>query len=484
MYRLIETGLDLVIYMASAIFPVRHARSLLTAAILVLGIQLAQAQPDFVPLVEKHRSSVVSITSEEVTGGEGGILEQLPIPEDSPLYDYFQKFFESPHDGQGPPAQLLQSMGSGFIISDDGYVLTNAHVVQGEKIRVTLSDRRQLTAEVVGEDLPSDLALLKIDATDLSVAPIGDSDQLKVGQWVMAIGAPFGLQHTATQGIISGLGRSLPGDSYIPFIQTDAAVNPGNSGGPLFSLDGRVIGVNSMIYSGTGGYMGVSFAIPINVAMDVAEQLRTEGRVSRGWLGVMIQEVSPELAESFGLDERRGALVSAVMDDSPAAAAGLQSGDVILSFDGQPISNADELPTVVAGTEVGKTVSINLVRDGREQEIRLEVGELPEEVAGGATRERQERQSPEEGRLGISVSELPPEGGEPGVLVENVSPGPAASAGIQPGDIIQRFAGEEVRNPLQFQQLLEELPGGRTVAVLIRRGEQPLFVALDLPSSK
>ncbi|WP_303904293.1 DegQ family serine endoprotease [Thiohalomonas denitrificans] len=470
--------------MDNAISPVRQAGLLLVAAIFLCGVQLAQAQPNFVPLVEQYRDSVVSITSEEFTGGEGGILEQLPIPEDSPLYEYFKRFFDqAPHDGQGPPAQLQQSMGSGFIISEDGYVLTNAHVVQGQKLRVTLSDRRQVTARIVGEDLPSDIALLKIDATDLPAAPIGDSDELKVGQWVMAIGAPFGLQHTATQGIISALGRSLPGDAYIPFIQTDAAVNPGNSGGPLFSLDGQVIGVNSMIYSGTGGYMGVSFAIPINVAMDVAEQLRTKGKVSRGWLGVMIQEVTPELAESFGLDEPRGALVGAVMEDSPAASAGLQTGDVILSFDGQRISNADELPTIVAGTEPGKTVPILLIRDGREQEIRLRIGELPEEIVGG-TRDRQERSAPEEGRLGITVSELPPDVGETGVLVENVSPGPAALAGIQPGDIIQRFAGEEVRNPKQFQQLLEELPGGNTVAVLVRRGEQPLFVALELPPSE
>ncbi len=459
---------------------VRQAGLFVVAAVFAFTSHPVQAQPDFVPLVEKYSDSVVSITSEEVTGGAGSVLDQLPIPEGSPLYDYFKRFFEQAPQ-EGPPAELQQSMGSGFIISDDGYILTNSHVVQGAKIRVTLSDQREVTAKVVGADAPSDIALLKVNASDLPVAPIGDSEKLKVGQWVMAIGAPFGLRHTATQGIISALGRSLPGDVYIPFIQTDAAINPGNSGGPLFDLEGNVIGINSMIYSGTGGYMGVSFAIPINVAMDVAKQLRTTGKVSRGWLGVMIQDVTPDLAESFGLDKARGALVGGIMDDSPAASAGLQPGDIIVEFDGQPVSSADELPTMVAGTKPGKTVPVSVIRNGDERKIQLKVGELPEEVVGGGAPDRQKKQRPEEGRLGITVTGLPAEMGDMGVLVENVSPGAAALAGIQSGDIIQRFAGKEVRNPSQFQSLLDETPGGKTVAVLVRRGERPLFLALKLP---
>ncbi|MGE0081007.1 MAG: DegQ family serine endoprotease [Thiohalomonadaceae bacterium] len=439
---------------------------------LAAGTTIAQGQPDFTVLVERYGSAVVSVNAETPVGGFG----QMPIPEDSPFYDYFRRFFEIPP--RGPQMRPEVSMGSGFIISSNGFVLTNAHVLEGAKtVTIGLKDRRELKARVVGVDRPTDIALLKVEADKLPVVQLGNSNQLKVGQWVLAIGSPFGLEHTATQGIISALGRSLPGDSYVPFIQTDAAVNPGNSGGPLFDLDGRVIGVNSQIYSNSGGYMGVSFAIPINVAMEVAEQLKTTGKVQRGWLGVLVQDVTPELARSFGLERAQGALVSRVLPEGPAGKAGIEVGDVITAYNGKAIERSSDLPPLVARTRPGERATLGIVRGGKSRDIRITVEQLPE------TPEAETPVQPPPGRLGITVGALPPPMAKEmqGVLVLGVGDGPAAQAGIREGDVIQRIDNTRVTSPEEFERLVEKLPAGKPIPVLIARGGDSYFVTLTLP---
>ncbi|MDQ2697119.1 MAG: DegQ family serine endoprotease [Pseudomonadota bacterium] len=444
------------------------------------GMAIGAGFPDFTALVEEHSAAVVSV---DATPGEESRAwpEELPplpqIPEDSPFHDYFKRFFEQlPHT----PRQHPSAMGSGFIISPDGYILTNAHVIdEAEQVSVTLNDRRVFTAQVVGKDAHSDVALLKIEAADLPVAKIGDPGRLKVGQWVLAIGSPFGFNYTATAGIISALGRNLPRDNYVPFIQTDAAVNPGSSGGPLFNLDGEVIGVNSQIYTRTGGYMGVSFAVPIDVAMDVAGQLRTQGRVSRGWLGVMIQEVTPELAQSFGLSLPHGALVGRVFDDSPAASAGLEVGDVIIAFNNAPVTRSAALPPLVGRVRPGSRVPITVVRNGSEQQLEVTIEELPEDpgqqTGTGAT----------PNRLRITVSEIPADqqaGDGTGVLVNDVDEGPGERAGIRPGDIITRINNQPVTGVRQFEELVQGLPAGKPVPFLVQRGDGAQFLAVTIPA--
>ena len=434
----------------------------------------AQAQPDFTQLVERYGSAVVSINAEAAVGGGYG---QMPFPEDSPFFDYFRRFFETP-PGQGPQMRPEVSMGSGFIISQDGFIITNAHVLEGAKtVSIGLHDQRELKAEVIGIDQPTDIALLKVDARNLPVVRLGDSNRLRVGQWVLAIGSPFGLEQTATQGIISALGRALPGDSYVPFIQTDAAVNPGNSGGPLFDLDGRVIGVNSQIYSNSGGYMGVSFAIPVNVAMDVVEQLKTTGKVERGWLGVLVQDVTPDLAKSFGLQQAQGALVSRVLEKGPAGNAGIEVGDVIIAYNGKPIRRSSDLPPLVARTRPGQTATLTVVRQGKSRDVKLTVEQLPEAP------EAQAPTAPPPGRLGITVGPLPPAlaSETQGVLVLGVGDGPAVRAGIREGDIIQRVDNTAVKSPEEFERLVEKLPAEQPIPVLIARDGDSYFVTLTLP---
>ncbi|MCP5418892.1 MAG: DegQ family serine endoprotease [Gammaproteobacteria bacterium] len=452
-------------------------------SLIFWGASRAADFPDFTQLVEQNSAAVVSInTSQERRPGRSG-MPQLPIPEDSPFHDYFKRFFEEMPDEQ-PPGPPKASVGSGFIISVDGYVLTNSHVVEDtDTIMVGLSDRRELTARVIGSDKRSDLALLKVEAQDLPVVKIGDSSTLKVGQWVLAIGSPFGFESTATQGIISALGRSLPSDNYIPFIQTDAAVNPGNSGGPLFNLTGEVIGINSQIYSRTGGYQGVSFAIPINVAMDVVEQLKKFGKVSRGWLGVLIQEVTAELAQSFGLSKPQGALVGQVLDGSPAQAAGIEPGDVIIAFNEQPIIRFSDLPPLVGRIHPGESAAVKLIRDGKETAVTVEIKELPDnpEETQAAVRK------PSVNRLGLVVTELNEEQrkeGGAGVLVKDVKDGVAATSGIRPGDVITRLGSQEITGVAQFEEALKTLPTGKPFAVQIRRGGNAQFLALTLPEEK
>lgn len=439
----------------------------------------ATEYPDFVTLVERYSPAVVSIQTKS-DPKERPRLGHPNIPENSPFFDYFKRFFDELPDS---PAQPRSSVGSGFIVSADGYVVTNAHVVdQTDSIVVGLSDRTELTAQLIGKDKRSDIAVLKVKSEgNLPTVKVGDAHKIKVGQWVLAIGSPFGFERTATQGIISALGRNLPSDNYVPFIQTDAAVNPGNSGGPLFNLDGEVIGVNSQIYSRSGGYQGVSFAIPIDVAMEVVDQLKSGGKVTRGWLGVLIQEMTPELAQSFGLDKPRGALIGQVMAEGPAQGAGVKVGDIIVAFNGQPVQHSTDLPLIVARTRPGTAVPLTVIRDGKEQVLNVQITQLPDEVK----LQQAEVESPASNRLGLAVAELPPEKrkqGTNGLLVKDVDEGPAAKAGIRPGDIITRINNIDVNEVNQFADLIKDLPAGRPIPVLVRRDNGAIFLALTIPA--
>ncbi|HHH43335.1 MAG TPA: Do family serine endopeptidase, partial [Gammaproteobacteria bacterium] len=374
------------------------------------------------------------------------------------------------------------------IISKDGYILTNNHVVKdADEVIVRLEDRRELKAEIIGTDARSDIALLKINADNLPVARIGKSDSLKVGEWVLAIGSPFGFDRSATAGIVSAKGRALPRENYVPFIQTDVAINPGNSGGPLFNLDGEVVGVNSQIYSRTGGYMGLSFSIPIEVAMDVANQLKAHGKVSRGWLGVLIQDVTRELAESFGMSKPQGALIARVMADSPAEKADMQVGDIVVSFNGKEIERSSSLPPVVGGTPVGKKVPVKVIRNGRSKTLWVKLGELPEPEETIAKAETSKTTS--DNRLNVRVADLTKDQREEleidgGVLVESVGEGAASDAGIREGDIILRMDGKPIKDISQFKEMIEKLPAGKSVAVLVQRRGGPIFLALKVPGKE
>jgi len=451
------------------------------------GAAWAQASqlPDFTELVKQNRGAVVNIsTTQTIDHGSDKHQQAMPnIPKDSPFYQFFKHFF-----GQSPQSQgeeKVQSLGSGFIISSDGYILTNNHVVKNaDKIMVQLSNHRELPAKLIGADERTDVALLKIKADDLPTVKIGDSDKLQVGQWVLAIGSPFGLQYSATQGIVSALGRSLPSDTYVPFIQTDAAVNPGNSGGPLFNTDGQVIGVNAEIYSNTGGYMGLSFAIPINVAMNVAKQLKSQGYVTRGYLGVYIQPVTQDLAESFGLKRPVGALVSKVVPDSPAERAGVKAGDVILEFNGKKVDESDHLPPMVAATPVGKTVTVVVQRNGKRKELHAKIAKLPKRTGSSPSAEHSES------TLHITAADLSPAQreklklGKRGVLVKHVQDGPAADAGIHPGDVILAIDNKDVSSVQQLSRIARHLPRGRAVPVLVQRNGHTIFLALKVAKNQ
>ncbi|MFD1555257.1 DegQ family serine endoprotease [Paraburkholderia silviterrae] len=447
--------------------------------------------PDFSGLVETYGPAVVNISAKHVVkqtalrGGGGGGAQQLPIDPSDPFYQFFKHFYGGmPGMGGGDgggmqPDTPSTSLGSGFIISPDGYILTNAHVVDGANVvTVKLTDKREFKAKVVGADKQSDVAVLKIDAKDLPTVKIGDPRQSKVGQWVVAIGSPYGFDNTVTSGIISAKSRSLPDENYTPFIQTDVPVNPGNSGGPLFNLQGEVIGINSMIYSQTGGFQGLSFAIPINEAMKVKDDLVKTGHVNRGRLGVAVQSMNQTLADSFGMDKPRGALVSSVDSNGPAAKAGLKPGDVILAVNGEQVGDSSDLPSLIAGMKPGTKADIQVWRDKSTKDFSATIGALTDsKVASNDT-----PQSQMQGRLGVAVRPLTPEeksnsSVDHGLLVEQAA-GAAENAGIQPGDVILAVNGRPVTSADQLKQMIAK--AGNSIALLIQRDDAQIFVPVDL----
>ena len=427
----------------------------LLLALAMIGVRAtAGSLPDFTELAADNSHAVVNISTRQNGNKARKQLRrhfQMPdIPENSPFNDLFRRFFE---DGMPQmPDQEAQSLGSGFIISEDGYILTNHHVVDGaDKIEVRLSDRRFYEAEVVGSDKGSDVALIKIDADKLPIVKIGKSNELQVGEWVLAIGSPFGFDHSVTAGIVSAKGRNLPSENYVPFIQTDVAINPGNSGGPLFNMDGEVVGINSQIYSRTGGFMGLSFAIPIELAMSVADQIRETGSVSRGYLGVLIQDVDRDLAESFGLEQPRGALVSQVLAGTPAEQAGLQPGDIIVSFNGREIRSSSELPPIVGTSRVEEDANIEIIRNGNLKKLKIRVAQLPKESTASSEAPRPQATPDVIEELGLTITDMTPVSRkrsglrEGGALVTRVAPGAGQRAGFQRGDVVKMFNRQSVQ---------------------------------------
>jgi serine protease Do len=453
----------------------------------------AQALPDFSKLAEENSPAVVNIGTSLKKSSKQTPQFQLPqdIPEDSPLHDFLRRYFGEIPEGGDDELEHRSSLGSGFIISKDGYVVSNYHVVKdADEIVVRLSDRREFNAKLVGSDERSDLAVLKIEAGDLPVIKIGRATDLKVGEWVLAIGSPFGFDHSVTAGIVSAKGRSLPNENYVPFIQTDVAINPGNSGGPLINLQGEVVGMNSQIYSRTGGFMGLSFAIPMEVVINVYGQIRDKGSVSRGWLGVLIQDVTKELAESFGMSKPHGALVSKVLPNSPASAAGIKAGDVITEFNGSKIDLSSELPPLVGSAPVGNKAPVKVVRNGEVLALDVPIGELPpeEEVKIAASGKGE---STTDNRLGLVVKDLNEKQQQKleiedyGVLVERVvDPGPASKAGVRQGDVLLQIDNEKVKDSKHFKELVTKLMPGKSVPILVQRRGNPTFLAIKIPEGR
>jgi serine protease Do len=442
-----------------------------TAAVPAASESARQAAvPDFTWIVERYGPAVVNISTVRT---ERTSADPRRTPGD-PFSEFFRRF-GIPFPPEGPS----QGLGSGFIVSEDGYILTNAHVVEGaSEVHVKLTDRREFKAKVVGADRRSDVALLKVEARGLPTVKFGDPAQLKVGEWVLAIGSPFGFENSVTSGIVSAKSRALPDDRFVPFIQTDVAVNPGNSGGPLFNLRGEVVGINSQIYSRTGGYMGLSFAIPIDVALEVKEQLQAHGKVTRGRIGVTIQEVTHDLARSFGLAKPEGALVSSVEKGGPADRAGVEPGDVILKLNGNPVASSTQLPVAVARLKPGSEAKLEVWRNGATRTLTVKVGELEEPGAAPTALAAKGG----EGRLGLTVRPLTPEEKreaqvESGVMVEAVS-GPAARAGIRPGDVILALNGNPVRDAAQLRRMLEK--SGKVVALLVQRGSDRIYIPVTV----
>lgn len=439
--------------------------------------------PDFTSLVKNNHKAVVNISISQNRRERSG-SDSIPGLEGSPLDDLIRRYNEEQQPRRGPENGAL---GSGFIISKDGYILTNNHVVEAaDQVIVRLHDRRQLNAMVVGTDPRSDVAVLKVEADDLPVVSIGNSDDLEVGEWVLAIGSPFGFDFSVTAGIVSATGRALPNESYVPFIQTDVAINPGNSGGPLFNLEGDVIGINSQIYSRTGSFMGLSFAIPIEMAMDVAGQIRNSGRVTRGWLGVIIQEVTMELAQSFGMSVAHGALVSRILPDSPASQSSLKVGDVITYFEDNRIERSSSLPPLVGRVPANSDATLRVVREGKTIELTVNIGELPSD---DDLRQniRPSAQVPKTNVLKLTVKPLDEETRDSlgidkgGVLVDSVEAGgPAQKAGIRVNDVISMIDNKPVDTGSDVAQVLRELDGRTSVAVLVHRSEGPVFLALQI----
>ena len=426
--------------------------------------------PDFTSLVKRYGPAVVNIRVIEKAQDTGA---DNPFGPNSPFAPFFRGL-----PFQAPPEEPIRGEGSGFVIQSDGLILTNAHVVEGAtRVTVQLTDRREYMAKVIGVDKTSDVAVIKIPATGLQTVNLGDSNTLQVGQWVLAIGAPFGFENSATAGIVSAKGRTLPDSGYVPFIQTDVPINPGNSGGPLFNMQGQVIGINSQIYSRTGGYMGVSFSIPINVAMQVAHQILTTGHVERGKLGVVIQNVDQGLADSFGLPQPEGALVSSVEEGGAAARAGVQPGDVILALNGESVQTSSQLPVRIASLMPGTTVHLTIWRDHAQREISVKLSSMGDETVASAENPQQQG-----GRLGLVVRPLTHDEQQEahthgGLLVEGVT-GPSEDAGIQPGDVVLAANGLRVATEDQLSSAVEKSHGH--VALLIQRGSTRIFVPVQV----
>ena len=430
--------------------------------------------PDFAELVAREGGSVVNIQALREEGGEEGSSDGNT---EDPFSDFFKRIVPNqPEDGDGDDANF----GSGVIISADGYILTNAHVVKGKtNIKATLNDKREYHAKLIGADDKSDIALLKIDAEDLPAAKIGNPNELKSGEWVAAIGAPFGFDNSVTAGIVSAKGRTLPNETYTSFIQTDVAINPGNSGGPLFNLKGQVVGINSQIYSRSGGFMGISFAIPIDTAMNVAEQLKTDGKVQRGQLGVVIQEVTHDLAKSFGLDKPTGALVSKVLPNSPAAAAGLQVGDIIRGVNGKEIVSSGDLPVIVGSTAPGKEVKLQIWRQRAELEVGVTLGSAGDISQSAAGKPEAEVSGAGSENFNLPEAGLVLSAEADGRIIIVRTDGAAARAGLQRGDVIREIAGMAVHSREEVSQAFAK--GGKNLPVLIQREGNTLFLALVLP---
>ncbi len=448
----------------------------------------ARALPDFTELANKNSAAVVNISTSMKKSGIGRLPpgHNMPdIPENSPFYEFFKKYFDEIPEGHGP-SQERSSLGSGFIIAQDGYVITNHHVVKNaEEIIVRLNDRREFNAELIGTDERSDIAVLKIEATNLPTLILGNSSNLNVGEWVLAIGSPFGFDHSVTAGIISAIGRSLPNENYVPFIQTDVAINPGNSGGPLFNMNGEVIGVNSQIFSRTGGFMGLSFAVPVNVVENVYKQLRENGRVARGWLGVLIQDVTRELAESFDMDHPHGALIAKVLPDGPAEKAGIEVGDIVVNFNGKNVSYSSDLPPLVGSTSIDSVVPVKIIRRSKHKTIQVKISELPtdDEVIA---RNAKNQSSSDDNSLNIITKDLTKDQkkelaiDDHGILVEKIGPGPAQEAGIRQGDVILLINNIKITDASHFNKIMKDLPKGRSIPILIQRRGGPIFLALKI----
>jgi len=444
--------------------------------VVVVSLNVQAQLPDFTQLVDDVSPAVVNISTR--SSQPASRPQQMPDLQNLP--PFFREFFER---GVPMPPQEREgrSLGSGFIISKDGYVLTNNHVVEGaETVIVRLNDRREFIADIVGTDPRSDVAVLKLDATDLPVVKIADSDNVKRGQWVVAIGSPFGFDYSVTAGIVSATGRALPDESYVPFIQTDVAINPGNSGGPLFNLDGEVVGINSQIFTRSGGFMGLSFAIPMNLAMNVTEQIQEDGVVRRGWLGVLIQEVNRDLALSFGLEKPMGALIAQASSSGPAGKAGIQPGDIIVRFNGKDVERSSDLPPMVGLVRPGSTVPVDVVRQGDRLTLDVTIEQLPE-----ANQVAQAMSSQPKSILGMTVDEVPESlraesNLQGGILVKEVNEDPALSAGLRAGDIITQVGGREIMRVSDLQTLLDSLPTDRPIPVLVVRGGNSTFLTLRL----
>lgn len=465
---------------------------LLSAVCLSQVTFAANSLPDFTEMVEKYSPTVVNISTSQSSKlkKRGSSPHHFDIPElegDNPLNELLKRFFGDHFEIPDLIERDSKSLGSGFIISEDGYILTNHHVVSSaDEILVRLTDRREFKAKLIGSDKDSDIALIKIDADALPTVTLGKAADLSVGEWVLAIGSPFGFEHSVTAGIVSAKGRSLPNENYVPYIQTDVAINPGNSGGPLFNLRGEVVGVNSQIYSRSGGFMGLSFSIPIELAMNVADQLKNHGQVVRGYLGVLIQDVTYELADSFKMKRPRGALVAKVLEDTPAEKAGIRVGDVILSFNGQDVEKSSQLPPMVGASPINKPAKVEILRNGKREVLNIAVQQLPKQEM--VTEVPKPPAPAVIDRAGLVVKDLTEQqrqaldlGDKSGVLITGVKDGAGKRAGLQEGDVILMINNRKITSVDDYDRIIQSATPGKNLAVLVQREDGALFLPLRLP---